>query len=120
MAGSDSCFLFYRLLGKRIVFTAHNVNTEARDGKDSAWNRFTLKLQYKLFHHVFVHTQKMKDEIVSAFEVPEQKMSVIPFGINSTNPSTDLTHSEARESFHLGARDKVILFFGNIAEYKGL
>src|SRR5204863_6693643 len=30
---------FYRLLGKRLVLTAHNVNVGKRDGNDSVWNR---------------------------------------------------------------------------------
>jgi D-inositol-3-phosphate glycosyltransferase len=112
--------VFYRLLGKRIVYTAHNVNTQARDGKDSAWNRFTLQLQYRFVNHVFVHTTRMKDEIIASFQVPDAKISVIPFGINATNPSTSLTRVEARAFFGLEREDKTILFFGNVAEYKGL
>ncbi len=33
---------YYRLFGKRIVFTAHNVNTRKRDGRDSWVNRLSL------------------------------------------------------------------------------
>lgn len=112
--------LFYKILGKRLVYTAHNVNTEARDGKDSAWNRATLRWQYKLVDHVFVHTQKMKAEITASFGVPGGKISVIPFGINATNPSTGLSCADARARFQLRPEHKVLLFFGNVAEYKGL
>ncbi len=112
--------LYYRLFGKRLVFTAHNVNTEARDARDTAFNRFTLRLQYRLVDHVFVHTQKMKEEVLAQFGISDRKVSVIPFGINETNPQTSLTHAEARKSFGFGAEDQVVLFFGNIAEYKGL
>src|SRR5271170_1158157 len=38
--------LYYRMLGKKIVFTAHNVNAGRRDGNDSMLNRLTLKIQY--------------------------------------------------------------------------
>ena len=31
--------LYYKLCGKKIVFTAHNVNQARRDGKDSLLNR---------------------------------------------------------------------------------
>src|SRR5271155_4497788 len=34
--------LYYKLLGKKVAFTAHNVNREERDGLDSVWNRMTL------------------------------------------------------------------------------
>jgi D-inositol-3-phosphate glycosyltransferase len=112
--------LYYRLLGKKVVFTAHNVNTAKRDGCDSWFNRFTLRFQYGLCHHIFLHTEKMRAELQRDFRVPEQKTSVIPFGINNTLPATNLTRVEARRLMGLSARDKTILFFGNIAPYKGL
>ena len=40
--------LYYKLLGKKVVFTAHNVNAGQRDSQDSALNRFTLRIQYRL------------------------------------------------------------------------
>src|SRR5262249_2198693 len=38
--------LYYRLLGRRLVFTAHNVNARKRDANDTFLNRLTLKIQY--------------------------------------------------------------------------
>src|SRR5205807_2338504 len=55
--------LYYRLLGKRIVLTAHNVNTRKRDGCDSWFNRFTLWIQFRLCSHILVHTPAMKAEL---------------------------------------------------------
>jgi D-inositol-3-phosphate glycosyltransferase len=112
--------IFYRLLGKKIVFTAHNVNIGKRDGTDSFLNRLTLKIQYRLCDHIFVHTQKMQADLVTDFGLPEKKTSVIPLGINNTVPTTDLTASAAREQLNLAPADRVILFFGQIAPYKGL
>jgi D-inositol-3-phosphate glycosyltransferase len=112
--------MLYKLLGKKIVFTAHNVNARARDGGDSFWNRATLKFQYHRCDHIFLHTQKMKAELVSDFGVPENKAGVIPFGINSTVPDTVLTTEGARQRLDLGTGEKVLLFFGNIAPYKGV
>jgi glycosyltransferase involved in cell wall biosynthesis len=62
----------------------------------------------------------MKGELVSEFGVAETKASVIPFGVNSTVPNTALAAAEARRQLGLGERDKTLLFFGNIAPYKGL
>jgi len=112
--------LYYKLLGKRIAFTAHNVNIGKRDGNDSVLNRLSLKIQYRLSNHIFVHTIKMKDELLAEFKVPENKVSVIPLGINRTVPNTTLTGAEARQRLRVSAHDKVILFFGQIAPYKGL
>jgi D-inositol-3-phosphate glycosyltransferase len=112
--------LYYRLLGKKIAFTAHNVNAGKRDSNDSFLNRLTLRIQYRLADHIFVHTQKMKSELLSDFDVCEAAVTVIPFGINNSVPHTDLTFVEAKQTLGIGDRDKTILFFGNIEPYKGL
>ena len=112
--------LYYKLLGKKIVLTAHNVNAGKRDGYDSFLNRLTLKIQYRLCDHIFVHTTKMKDELLVDFGVPEIRTSIIPHGVNYTVPNTALTGAAARQQLGIGEREKVILFFGYIAPYKGL
>ena len=55
--------LYYRAIGKRIVFTAHNVNAGDRDGNDNVVNRLTLRVQYALADHIFVHTEQMSLEL---------------------------------------------------------
>ena len=111
---------YYKLLGKRIVYTAHNVNGGKRDRRDSCLNRLTLRIQYKLCDHIFVHTEKMKRELVDEFDVPEKRVSVIPFGTNNAVPITQLASTEARQRLGIAEDEKAILFFGNIAPYKGL
>src|SRR5438034_7874241 len=112
--------LYYKLLSKRVVFTAHNVNAGNRDQNDSWLNRISLKVQYSLCDHVFVHTDRMKSEMESEFRIPEKKVSVIPFGINNTVPTTSLSSADAKRQLGISNDDKVLLFFGNIAPYKGL
>jgi glycosyltransferase involved in cell wall biosynthesis len=112
--------LYYRLLGRRVVFTAHNVNARKRDLKDSFFNRLSLRIQYSLVERIFVHTQRMKEELMTDFAVPATKIVVIPFGINNTLPTTALTAQQAREALGLDLRKKVMLFFGRITPYKGL
>jgi D-inositol-3-phosphate glycosyltransferase len=112
--------LYYKFLRKKVVFTAHNVNAGARDANDSFLNRISLKAQYRLSDHIFVHTQMMKTELVSEFALNPDKVTVIPFGINNTVPNTALTRAEARRRIGVGADEKALLFFGNIAPYKGL
>jgi glycosyltransferase involved in cell wall biosynthesis len=111
---------YYKLLGKRIAFTAHNVNAGKRDSNDTWLNRLSLKAEYRLSDHIFVHTEQMKSELVSDFCIPESKVSVIPFGINNTVPNTSLSTADAREKLGVSRSDKTMLFFGNIAPYKGL
>ena len=112
--------LYYRLLGKRIVLTAHNVNAGKRDSKDTWLNRFTLRIQYRLTNHMFVHTEKMKGELLEEFGVHGARVTVIPFGINNAVPNTSLTPADAKQRLELRKNEKTILFFGRITPYKGL
>ena len=112
--------LYYRLFRKRIVLTAHNVNTRKRDGRDSWFNRLSLRIQYRLCHHILVHTTAMKDQLAADFGIASPRVSVIPFGINNTSPTTTLGRREARERIGVGLGEKTLLFFGQIAPYKGL
>ena len=90
--------VYYRLLGRRIVFTAHNVNIRKRDNCDSWFNRLSLRIQYHLADHIFVHTERMKSELLADFGVPDRKISVIPFGINNTAPNTGMTSYRGEEN----------------------
>lgn len=112
--------LYYKSLGKKIVFTAHNVNAGKRDLNDSYINRLSLRIQYRICDHIFVHNTKSKSELLSEFFVPESKVTVIPFGINNTVPNTGLSSTEAKQKLGIKHDKKVLLFFGRIAPYKGL
>jgi D-inositol-3-phosphate glycosyltransferase len=112
--------LYYKLLGKRLVFTAHNVNARKRDCTDTWLNRFSLRIQYQLVDHIFVHTERMKSELVAEFGVARDKVSVIPFGINNTVPKTVMTAVDAKRILGIRSSDKAMLCFGQIAPYKGL
>lgn len=112
--------LYYRVLGKKIVFTAHDINYRKLVGHDSFLNRLSLFLMYRIVHHIVVHTDKMKIELVNSYRVDKNRISVIPFGINEIMPKTELNGEAARCKLNIGTSDKVLLFFGNIAPYKGL
>ena len=111
---------YYRLLGKKIVLTAHNTNIAKRDSSDSLINRLSLRVQYRLAHHIFVHTPAMKSDLLTEFNVRDEAVTVIPYGMNNAVPDTRLSTSEAKRRFDICCDEKTILFFGAIAPYKGL
>lgn len=111
---------YYKLLRKKVVLTLHNVNAGKRDSNDSWLNRATLKLQYRLADHIFIHTERMKSDLLQEFGVREGAVTVIPFGINNAVPSTDLTTTDAKRRIGIKESERTILFFGNIGPYKGL
>lgn len=118
----DRTFLmsYYRLLGKKVILTAHNVNARKRDGCDTVLNRFSLRIQYALCDHILVHTEAMRNELSTAFKISPSDISVIPFGINDTTPTTEIGPEESRKRLRLSPANQVLLIFGQIAPYKGL
>ena len=112
--------LYYKAQGKKITLTAHNVNQSRRDSNDSLLNRLTLRIQYRLTDHIFVHTQKMKNELLEDFGVQERAVTVIRHPINNAFPDTDLTPAEAKRRLGIDRAERAILFFGRIRPYKGL
>ena len=112
--------LYYKALGKKVVVTAHNVNGAKRDGRDSLLNRLTLKTQYHLADNIFVHTEKMKEELIQDFGVRGKAVTVIPYGINNAVPTTELTAAEAKRQLGISSLERTILFFGNVRPSKGL
>jgi D-inositol-3-phosphate glycosyltransferase len=112
--------LYYKAMGKKMALTAHNVNQARRDAKDSWLNRITLRIQYRLCDHIFVHTNKMKDELCQDFGVAEKAVTVIRHPVNNAFPDTELTPAEAKRSLRLRDDEKAILFFGRIRPYKGI
>jgi D-inositol-3-phosphate glycosyltransferase len=112
--------LYYKLLNKKIMLTAHNVNLGKRNLKDTPLNRLTLRIQYRLADRIFVHTEEMQREMAKEFGIRASKVCVIPFGINNQVPNTSLSSTEAKERIGIHGGEKTILFFGKIRPYKGL
>lgn len=112
--------LYYKICGKKIALTAHNVNREKRDAKDSLLNRMTLGMQYRLCDHVFVHTQRMKEELCQDFKVAPNAVTVIRYPMNYALPDTELTPAEAKRQLGLAKDERAVLFFGKVRPYKGI
>ena len=97
-----------------------NVNQARRESNDSLLNRLTSRIQHWLADRIFVHTEKMKSELVEDFGVQGGAVTVIPFGINDAVPRTDLTSTDERCHLGIEGGEKAILLFGGLRPYKGL
>jgi glycosyltransferase involved in cell wall biosynthesis len=112
--------LYYKVLGKKLVFTAHNVYREARDSTATPLRWFSLKVMYHLVDRIIVHTPKMKEELCSLFRVSLEKVIIIPHGINNRVQKKGITQEDARQKLGIVPTAHVVLFFGQIDEYKGI
>ncbi len=109
--------LFLRLLGTKLVFTAHNVLPH----ENSAIDRFLRSCIYRAAGTIIVHSEYIKNKLAKDFRVEPKKIKVIPHGnFDHYIPREPMSKAEARSRLNLYATDNVALFFGFIREYKGL
>lgn len=111
---------YYKILGKKLIYTAHDINYRELVGEETLLNRISLWILYWTVDGIIVQTNKMKQQLVEEFNVNESKIKVIQFGIHDIVPNTEITTDQAREKLNLKNNAKTLLFFGNIAPYKGV
>lgn len=94
----------------KIVFTAHNVLPHDTGYK---FKKIYCKI-YQASDSIIVHTNRTKLEIVSRFHIQKEKISVIPHGVLTVG------NIESRPSKKTKTDLIEFLFFGNLANYKGI
>jgi glycosyltransferase involved in cell wall biosynthesis len=114
----DHLFLnWLQLLGKRSVLTVHDVIPFDAEPSQLGW----LRRIYHQADQIIVHARDNYKAIVQAFDVPPERVHVIPMGpyLRFADEHT-LPAATARERLGLEAKAPVILFFGQIKRVKGL
>ncbi len=108
-----------RLRRKKVVLTVHNVYPHEKGRIKKLLNSAVLPLADILL----VHSEDNREALIALGWDPE-KVSVTPhhsFRYNRLRDHYDLPFREAsRESLGVEERHKLLCFFGNIREYKGL
>lgn len=108
--------LLARIAGRRVVITAHDVESFV----SSLEVPFMSRIAYRLAHRIIAHNSISKNELMARLRVPEEKIAVIPHG-NYLHALRPLPPVEvARERLGIPAHAKLLLFFGQIKDVKGL
>ncbi|MCC6797173.1 MAG: glycosyltransferase family 4 protein [Candidatus Hydrogenedentes bacterium] len=114
------CVLMYplfRMLGKHVVYTAHNVLPH---DADSVKNRIVYSIVYRLLvDKIVVHGQAIKERIVYEFGVDTERVSVVAHGTYHAKDSADISKPSAREQLGIPKHERVLLCFGLQRFYKG-
>jgi len=105
-----------KLLLRRVVITAHDVEPFVQA---LSVPRLALWV-YRQADAVIAHNNVSKMELIDKLQVPETKISVIPHGnyLHMLQPLPD--QGTARRKLGLPLDSKVMLFFGQIKDVKGL
>jgi len=114
----ESLFLLcLKVLGTPTVYTAHNILPHENNRIDYLLRNITFRSSSL----IIVHSDYIKKRLVKRFGVRKEKIWKIPHGdFDAYLPETPISKEEARERLDLSQKDKVLLFFGFIREYKGL
>ncbi len=110
-------YLFLKVTGKKLFHTAHNVLPHSA----KVYDFLLQKLVYKCSTGIIAHSNFIRNKIITDFNIVPEKIRVIPHGnFDFYLPMGNLSKAAARKRFSLNIRDKVLLFFGGIRDYKGL
>lgn len=108
--------LMARLLGRRVVITAHDVESFVEKLEVPMLSRWI----YRIADQVVAHNRISRSELIGRIGLVDKKISVIAHG-NYLHMARPLpSRFEARATLGLPAEAKVMLFFGQIKEVKGL
>jgi D-inositol-3-phosphate glycosyltransferase len=105
-----------RLLGLKVVITAHDVQSFV-ENLSVPW---MVERAYQAADRVIAQSRVSAAELMAILEGSDNKMDVIPHG-NYLHVIRDVpSREEARARVGLPAEGRVLLFFGQIKEVKGL
>lgn len=108
--------LLAKLLGRRVVITAHDVESFVESLEVPAFSRWV----YRQADRVIAHNKISQQELIDRIGLPAERIAVIPHGnyLHALRPLP--VQSVARASLDIPEAAKVILFFGQIKDVKGL
>jgi D-inositol-3-phosphate glycosyltransferase len=108
--------LLARAVGLRVVITAHDVEAF----KEGISTPLFVRWVYRAAHRVIAHSQVAKRELVQELDVAERKIDVIFHGNYVASVPAGITREKARAHFGLSPDQRVLVFFGQIKDVKGL
>lgn len=109
--------LLLRALAVRFVMTVHNLLPH---DKHTNFNRRIYGWIYRIPHRLVVHTNRMRDELISRFDITPEHITVMEHGIDRLMPLDSLRRDDMRNQLGVCTSDCLLVFFGNLAPYKGL
>lgn len=109
------CMIF-KLRGKPVVLTVHNVLSHDR----SSIYKTASRLLFKFCDHFIVHTEENRRQLIACYGIRNRKISVIPHGSLDFYVRHQTDPTAVRKELGIAANQKVVLLFGAIRPYKGV
>ena len=106
----------FKLRGKPVVFTVHNVLGHERSRLFETASRWL----FKLGDHFIVHTREGRRQMQVRYTIPGDRISVISHGSLDFHVNKRVNRDKVRQELNIEPRQNVILIFGAIRPYKGV
>lgn len=108
--------LLARSLGLRVVITAHDVEAF----KEGISVPLFVRWVYRTAQRIIAHSQIAKRELIQELGIAEQKIDVIAHGNYLGSIPAGITREMSRAHFGIASDKRVLVFFGQIKDVKGL
>lgn len=106
------CVVFPFIKRYPLVGTFHDVKLHL--GENRLSNRILYNRGRKYMDQIIVHGEKLKEQMIKEYNLPNQSVHAIPIGEHEVAPFKKYEREDIKEDGNL------ILFFGRIWKYKGL
>ncbi len=106
----------FRLRGKPVIFTIHNVLSHERSQLYKTISRW----MFKLVDHFIVHTAKNFHQMTEHYGICPERISLIPHGSLDFHVRDHSDRDTIRQELGITSDRKVVLLFGTIRPYKGI
>ena len=108
-------FSLFKLRRKKIIVTVHNVLSH----ESGILDRIINSIIFRLANTLILHSDNNLGDMKKYFKINSNKLVKIPTG-SYDYLDKNISKKEARKKLGLNDKDKVILNFGALREYKGI
>jgi glycosyltransferase involved in cell wall biosynthesis len=106
----------FKIRQKPVIFTVHNI---FQHEKMPIYNMIS-RILFRLGDHFIVHSSSNKKQLTGYFNIPGDRISIIPHGPLDFHVRGDTDKQMIQDEFGFNHHDKIILLFGAIRPYKGI
>lgn len=114
-------YLFFKKLktNNKLILTAHDVIPHSFTISQTI-DMYFIRKTLSVFDRFIVHSETNKQDLMSHFLVNEDKIDVIPHGIENVKVPINDDVLEYRSKYKIPENKKILLFFGSLRDDKGL
>jgi glycosyltransferase involved in cell wall biosynthesis len=108
--------------GSNFVLTFHSLEFKRSLGSQTLESRMIESIEWWGSYDskkIIVCSESMKKDVITRFNVPEHKVTVIPNGIDPSRLDVAVDVSETRRRYNVFWKEQMILFVGRLTPQKG-